>query len=229
MSDPPRKAAPPGAGGTLTDRAVAELREQILSGELGPGTRLRTAGLSESLEMSPIPLREAFRVLVSEGLVESRPQRGFHVRKVSRADLDDTFGMMIVLEPLATERAVKLLDDDDLRAAEQAADDFAAALLAEDWERDARANRRFHFAIHAKCGSTWLLHFLNVLWANSQRYERMSSPLRAPEEWAAEHERVLDACRRRKPKEASRAMREHLEAAYEAISRVIDDEERRGA
>jgi DNA-binding GntR family transcriptional regulator len=210
---------------TLVDRAVDILREQILSGELAADAQLRTAGLADELDMSPIPLREALRVLASEGLVESRPQRGYRVRGVSRRDFEDTCGMMLVLEPLATERAVPHLTDADLEAAQQATADYAAAQVARDWTADARANRRFHFAIYNACGSSWLLHFLNILWGNSQRYERMSSPLRPAQEWAADHARILDACRRREPEAAGRLMHEHVSRAYEVVGRVIDSPE----
>ena len=86
---------------TLAERALADLQEAILSGELAPGTPLRLEALARSLEMSPMPIREAVRELERLGLAEHVPHRGARVSRVSVEDLRDTYAARLLLESAA--------------------------------------------------------------------------------------------------------------------------------
>src|SRR5918996_5475846 len=76
---------------TLAEHAAAELQEAILSGELAPGTPLRLEKLARTLDMSPMPVREAVRQLETLGLAEHVPHRGARVSRLSIDDLRDTY------------------------------------------------------------------------------------------------------------------------------------------
>src|SRR4051812_5735662 len=73
--------------------AVALLREMILSGELEPGERLREVAISERLGMSRTPVREAFRTLAAEGLVELLPNRSVVVAELNESESIDVFAV----------------------------------------------------------------------------------------------------------------------------------------
>src|SRR5512145_2233277 len=93
---------------TALYQEVAErLRQRIYAHELTPGTWIDEQKLAEEYGISRTPLREALKVLVSEGLVELRPRRGCYVTEISRQDMDDIFPLMALLEGRCVVDAVR--------------------------------------------------------------------------------------------------------------------------
>src|ERR1700712_4920 len=90
---------------TSSLRVSEELREAILSGEFGPGERLRTAMLATRFGSSRTPVREALVQLEGEGLVDIEPRRGALVRSFASTDLIDLYEIRALLEPAAAARA----------------------------------------------------------------------------------------------------------------------------
>src|SRR5687768_7127360 len=98
---------------TRVDVAISAIRHEILSGTLPPNGRVHINELAARLQMSPIPVREALRALASEGLLVAVPQRGYRVRATSTADLEETYRLRLLLDPLATRLAVPNLSPSD--------------------------------------------------------------------------------------------------------------------
>src|SRR5918998_5323819 len=92
---------------TLAEQAAAELQEAILSGQLEPGAPLRLEKLARTLDMSPMPVREAVRQLERLGLAEHVPHRGARVSRLSVDDLRDTYDARLAVEGLAVRRAAE--------------------------------------------------------------------------------------------------------------------------
>src|SRR5438094_6449784 len=90
---------------TKADDIALVIEEQIVSGELAPGTVLRQEQLSEQFQVSRTPVREALRRLAALGLVSFVPNRGVRVRTVARDELREAFLVRAELESLATELA----------------------------------------------------------------------------------------------------------------------------
>jgi DNA-binding GntR family transcriptional regulator len=149
---------------TLAEFAADELRERILSRQLPPGDWIRLDGLAQDLGMSPIPLREALRMLATEGLVVQIPHRGYVVARATVADLDETYRVRLLLEPLAVGLAVPRLEDDDIRRLTKQFELFTEDLRRGDWPAYRIHHRDFHFAIYERCSSQWLLRFTDMLW-----------------------------------------------------------------
>lgn len=97
----------PTSGGTLTSQVAEQLRQQIVEGTLRPGARLRETHLSVELGVSRVPVREALRELMREGLVLVVPQRGAIVREMSRRDVNELFDLRGALEVLAARVAAQ--------------------------------------------------------------------------------------------------------------------------
>ena len=104
----------PLARSTLPQAAAERLRALIVEGTLAPGTRLNERELSEQLGVSRTPLREAFRLLASEGLLDQLPNRGVQVAALSRDDVRQAFEVMAALEGLAGELAAARVTPADL-------------------------------------------------------------------------------------------------------------------
>ncbi len=105
---------PPHGRVLLHGEVVASLRTMIVEGELATGARLPEKVLCEQFGISRTPLREAMRVLASEGLVVLTPNRGATVSEVTADDVDEMFPVMGSLESLAGEMACERITEDQL-------------------------------------------------------------------------------------------------------------------
>ncbi len=208
---------------TLTGHAEQILREMIFSGELAPGVRISADEAADKLGMSPIPVREALRGLVSRGLVESIPQRGFRVRPADRNDFAETYQLRLLLDPFAARLAVPRMDEAALEAMEEAFTALESTLLSDDVDSYDADHRAFHFSIYDHCGSRWLLDIQAMLWENSQRYQRLSTGIRGSvEQRVAEHRAIADACRLGDADGAAALVHSHLEHTRSVVFAVLD-------
>ena len=96
---------------SLHEELVERLRNLVVEDALKPGEKVPEKDLCESFGVSRTPLREALKVLASEGLVVLQANRGARVAKVTLKELENTFPVIAVLEQLAGELACRNLDD----------------------------------------------------------------------------------------------------------------------
>lgn len=203
---------------TLVDRAASVLREEILSGDWAPGSRVAIDTVADRLEMSPIPVREALRSLASDGLLVALPQRGFRVADLTAADFEDLFRLRCVLDVTAVEMAVPRLQDGHVAALESAVEALAVAHDRGDWRAQRDHHRRFHFIVFEATGSAWLVRLLNILWDHSERYLQLSERYRGrPEHVAGEHRELLEAFRGGEVQRALVETRAHLDLTRKTV------------
>ncbi len=111
----------------MTSQLIVRLRDRILAGTYAPGSALRQDMLASEFGTSKIPVREALVQLQSEGLVDIFPNRGFQVRPLASAELDEVFSLRLRIEPAAVARGAKLATPADHAAARQALEQLNAA------------------------------------------------------------------------------------------------------
>jgi DNA-binding GntR family transcriptional regulator len=144
---------------TKADEIAVVLEEEIVSGELPPGTVLRQDHVSERFAVSRTPVREALRRLAAQELVSFVPNRGVRVRELSREQLREAFLVRAELESLATELAAARMTLSDLTELETARKRFSRVtreLRAREPGQDRRAltlewvhaNHGFHDVIY---------------------------------------------------------------------------------
>lgn len=182
-------------GRTLADRAYAAIYSAIISGEFGPGDRLRIEDLSASLRISPTPIREALNRLEAAGLAEHVPHRGSRVSTVSASEFRELYELRFVLEPLAVWKAAERFTAEEAEAARGHLDRLKAALRVNQLEQAWEAHTAFHFTLYRAAGSRWLERLIAPLWDSCLRYYMQQSNLRSnPTRNEGEHERILKAC-----------------------------------
>lgn len=208
---------------TLAGHAEAVLREMIHAGEIGPGERVLPEDVARRLGMSAIPVREALRSLSSRGLVEATARRGFRVRSADADDFRETYALRLLLDPYAVELAVPRLDDAALLEMDDRLGALEKTIATNDMTSYYRNHRAFHFAIYDQCGSRWLLEFIDMLWENSHRYQRLSLPTRGSErKRIAEHRAIAKACRARDAAAARRLVHDHLDHTRRVVTRRFE-------
>lgn len=149
-------------GGTV-DRLVQSLREAILTSRLTPGQRLVEAEMTRRFGVSRGPLREAFRRLTAEGLLQLVPNRGALVRRLSYEETVELHQIRGALEPLAARLAALAIDRNANRQRFEAA-------IARIWSTAPRQhssyveeNRQFHLSIFEICGNSQLVEMSGQL------------------------------------------------------------------
>ena len=105
--------------GLMRHRVVDALRDAIIAGRLKPGERIRERELVSLLGVSRSPLREAIRILETEGLITSLAYRGARVSELSATDLHDMLDVRIMLESFAARLFIERLDDRALQAMQE--------------------------------------------------------------------------------------------------------------
>jgi DNA-binding GntR family transcriptional regulator len=179
---------------TLPAKAVDALRQMILDGELAPGARLSERALGERLGVSRTPLREALRMLASEGLVRHEPNRGAVVAPLDRADIEATFELLAALEGLAGELAAQRIDAAQLAEIKALHFEMRAHHARGDRAAYFRANQDIHRHIAAAAHNPVLVETFERLNARVKRV-RYAANL-TPERWTKaveEHERMIAA------------------------------------
>jgi len=124
---------------------VAELlRARIFSHELAPGCWIDEQAIAEELGISRTPMREALKVLASEGLVVLKPRRGCYVAQLSEQDLDEVFPIMALLESRCAYEAARKASDEDIARLETLHQDLEVQAAKGDADAFFAANDAFH-------------------------------------------------------------------------------------
>jgi DNA-binding GntR family transcriptional regulator len=211
---------------SLSDQLVAHLREMIVDGDAAPGSRLRERELCERFGVSRTPLREALKVLASEGLLELLPNRGARVARLTFADVDAVFPVMGALEALAGELAATRISEAAL--AEVRALHYQMALhhkrgeLADYY----RVNQRIHECILAAADNPVLAELYRTLTGRVRRSRYQGTM--SPERWTqamAEHEVILAALDRRDGPALGILLKTHLITKRETVKEALAVEE----
>jgi DNA-binding GntR family transcriptional regulator len=197
---------------TMAEYALEQLREEIILGELEPGTPLRLDDLARSLGMSISPIREAVRQLEALGLAVHVPHQGAKVVALDVDELRDLFTIRLMLESAALRRAAPLFTDEDEAAARAQLELADEAVADGDVRAALRAHTDFHLTLYAASGSPWLLRLIRPAWDSSERFRPVlfvrSGELQ--ERHRACDERLLAACVAHDGAAAAAALHDHL-------------------
>lgn len=169
-----------------------EIRQQILRGELLPGTRLVEDRLAADLGVSRNPVREALRVLAAEGFVELLPRRGAAVARLDADEAEELFDVRMALESLAARLAARRADDGTRERIERVLTSAKTASEAGDQEGLVGLNAEFHSAVIELSGNTYLAMVATPVLQRARWLYQQSLPVRAAHSWT-EHVALAQA------------------------------------
>ena len=198
---------------SLHEQAAQRLRQMLVEGRIAPGAKLNERELSELLNVSRTPLREAIKMLAAEGLVELVPNRGAIAVALTEADVLNTFEVMAGLEGMAGELA-------EVQAMHF---EMLAAYTRQDLSAYYMLNAKIHNAISAAAKNPVLATVYNQVNARLQALRFRSN--QDGEKWkraVKEHEKMIDAL----AKHDGAAMREVLLAHLRNKREVVLDQMR---
>lgn len=210
---------------TISETVLAELRKDILTGKLTPGTKIDQNQLKRRFGVSVIPLREAFKQLQAEGYVDIYPHRGVRVKPLCRDEIEDLYLVRAEVEALAARLALENLREDDLDELKSLFDRMSRLTKAGAYKRLLNLNRKFHYTIYRACRHRHLLEILDDLWMRSSRYRNLVTvrPSRAKSA-IEEHRKILEACIARDAEALARAVRKNVDETRKMLERAPDSE-----
>ncbi len=193
---------------SLRDETVDELRRLILDGVLQPGEHLSELSVSERLGVSRLPVREAFRRLEAEGLLEALPRRGVRVVELDSAELAVVREARVALELIAVRTTIAKADEATMATLEGLLEDGQVAAESGDDQRLFSLNDSFHEAIAAGGGSRFLAETLRSV--RNQAHHLVGGMSNAITPSWDEHAAIIRATLDHDTELASMLMRRHL-------------------
>ncbi len=157
----------------LPDKIANFVREAIIVGKLKPGEKISEAKLAEELHISRTPIREAIRMLESEGFVSIIPRRGTIVSEFSLEDLYEYFQIKACLEAFAAASVVDILSERDLAKLKRLNEEEMSAVKAGDFSHYLRIHDDFHQTFLVRTGNRKLALVLQQLGFHIRRLEKI--------------------------------------------------------
>lgn len=210
---------------TMAESIADRLRERIIDGQLAPGTMLRLGPIAAQLDVSIMPIREAFRLLESENLLVITPRRGAFVAPLSPEDIEETYAVRVALESLAARHAMERLTSSDLAAIRELYEAMVKAKDDDDLQAFIAADRAFHMRLYVVSGRDRLIAKITELGDRSRRYWPWAYRSWQPLEVALRaHTPLLEAIEDGRPGQVEQLVRDHMEAAGARLLVAIQNE-----
>ncbi|MBS0468540.1 MAG: GntR family transcriptional regulator [Proteobacteria bacterium] len=211
---------------TLIEQAYAQLRDDIVTGQLGPGERLRVEHLRTDYGVSAGTLREAITRLASDALVVTEGQRGFRVAPIALEELEDITDLRVQIETMALRQSIRAGDSQWRERVSQA----FAAISAEEpiaperrrrWER---LNAEFHEALLSGHASAWTVRVLRLLSRHTERYRSFAMALPgAVRDVHAEHSAIFQFAMTGQEARAALALEAHIRTTPDLLMQALRD------
>jgi DNA-binding GntR family transcriptional regulator len=221
---PPVPAPPaplPSRPQSLNELVYAELRRQILWGEIAAGSTLSVRRLSEQFRVSPMPVRDAIRRLEVEELVEVTPRSSTRVSLVSPEAVREIAEVRSRLEALAARLALQNLTSADVKRLRELLRAMHGAATRNDPEAWHQGNAEFHRVVIHRSGNRLLTRMTDGLWDRSIRHfsARVLSQAHFRRLRHKEHQRILQAIVNRDPDAVEEVWRDHV---YQSGLETVD-------
>jgi DNA-binding GntR family transcriptional regulator len=184
---------------TLSDRATDRLREAIRRGQLGPGTRLVERDLAQQLQMSRVPVREAIRRLVGEGLATKLNHRGTFVYAPAEEEIEEISSLRVVLERFVMERVLERVRPEDMDRLRTIVDDMRGVAAQRDFQKLYELDLQFHHTLWEIAAHSLLLEVVSNLRTRINLFLYQAAvaagPAFDPTTYIEAHENLLDSLR----------------------------------
>lgn len=202
----------------MSDRIVQELRDEIMSGRLPPGSPVRQERLAEQFGASRLPVREAIRILTSQGLLTKRTNAGAHVADFDLHACVTIYSIREAIEPLAFAESAKNLTQESIDRLIAIQDRIEAGVSIEEY---LRLDREFHLTTYSGGAMDYLQDLVSNLWDMTDHYRRLFVSLAQPsKEWRIniEHRFIIDSIQRQDPREGGQVIANHIRRTRDQLS-----------
>ena len=206
----------------LHTQAAMRLRTMLVEGQIAPGAKLNERELAELLSVSRTPLREAIKMLASEGLVDLFPNRGAVAVRLSEADVRDSFELLAELEGLSGELAAQRISEDARNELRAKHFEMMACHVRGDLSGYYRLNAMIHAGISAAAANPVLSSTYAKVNARVQAMRFRTNQDEAKWRRAmAEHTQMLEALDARDGAALRALLKTHLEHKRDTVLELM--------
>jgi DNA-binding GntR family transcriptional regulator len=205
---------------TRTEVAYNYLRNAIIVHELAPGSPIVEQDISNRLDISRTPVREALKQLEAEGLIQSSPMRGYFVSEINIMDVNEIFDLRLAMELLALKTAINKITKEEIQETEEMLEELNQDCTADKFYA---ADRHLHDLItHNSCNRR-LVHFLANINSQIERFRYIAAlrPERLPHS-REEHEDILKYIKAHDFEKAEAALTIHINHVKESVIHVYE-------
>ena len=209
---------------TLETQVYEALRKAIIQGHLARAERLVQDDLAMQFRTSRIPVRDALKRLEIEGLVTLDERGSFIVSYFGSEDVEEIYGLRLLLEPYAAGRALDYMTAGDFEKLENIAQEMKEAAALMDIERYVQLNQTFHHSLYELSQQRRLVRMIQSLWSGLMPLTPIAIPGQL-ERSASEHESILRALQERQRDTLEALIRDHIRHAAMALQAHLAIEE----
>lgn len=193
---------------TKTEYVYHAIKEAILSGEYQENEKLVIRNISDSFNVSDIPVREAMRRLEAEKLVSIVPHVGAVVNSISLKDIEDGVELREILEPWAARLVAENITKEQVERLNSLIEQMDRCIKEKDYQEYGRLNKEFHQNIYDSYGNETLSRIIKEIWEKTERLRGVfrNEPARMKES-NKEHKRLVEALAKGDADEAERLIK----------------------
>ncbi|MBL7177526.1 MAG: GntR family transcriptional regulator [Desulfobacteraceae bacterium] len=209
---------------TLHQDIAHQIREMIINGEMINGQKIDERLLCESMGVSRTPVREAIRILSSEGLIKLVPHKGAFLSELSRKEINEMFEVMSTLEGMCARLATKKMKEKDFQKIEKLHQELEQHYQNKDQKSYIKSNNKYHIFLQVLSGNGVLHDVINglrnkILW---YRFRSLNDPNRFSQS-IKEHREILEAFRHRNDRKAEALLKLHLKKAGKIVAKMVSE------
>jgi len=206
----------------LREIVYKNLKKQILSGQVPPGSRLVESSLADQLHVSRTIIREVIKQLELEGLVRITPYKGTEVTRFSLQDIEEIYAIQAALEGMAAGLAARIMTAEEIGELGRMQKRLRDAIRKDpsEWQE---MNVGFHQFLIGRCGNRRLQNLIKNHRDQFARYWRIILSIPGQREKnTADHEKILQALQRRDPLKVRMAMENHIQQAAKNLTTFLE-------
>jgi DNA-binding GntR family transcriptional regulator len=195
---------------SLTEQIYVKLKELVALGELIPGQKLPHEHLSQKLNVSPTPIREALSRLVQEGYVTRINRRGYYLNEITLDEAEELYSFREIIELHTIEKAMTARDDNLVRDLKENLKKYRQLVQGEISVERRQVDKEFHLRIAEGCGNRFMKKALDQIFERLILKRRLEGFASRGKEVYEEHLILLDCIIKEDVAMARKVMERHI-------------------
>ncbi|MDA8124332.1 MAG: GntR family transcriptional regulator [Deltaproteobacteria bacterium] len=196
------------------------IKDAILSGQFPPGKKINPKELSQQLNVSPVPVREAINKLSADGLIKLTPHVGACVAIIDKEAVEELQMIRTELECLVAKLATPQISDEQLKKLDHILKDSERVILTGKYEKYPILNRSFHFGIHDYSPYRILGKMIHEMYERLQLVPVLPWTKERAEKSLSDHRMIFKALSERNGELTSKILKKHSSAPWHAIRKL---------
>jgi DNA-binding GntR family transcriptional regulator len=197
---------------SISTQVYATIKKDILAGVLQPGERLLVLEIAGRFQISQAPVREALERLKSEGLIDSKPNKGSVVSEITAKEVRDIFVLREIIEGFAVRESMPKLMERDYQYLGDVLRRMDLAIRDSDLLQILELDMEFHGFFYKLCDNQAVLELWNTMKTKVMRFMAISNRLRSTDKLVEGHMALIQAIRTGNAAEAELAFVEHMKS-----------------